>query len=74
MKWLTQKREPDVGSRRTKRKFAVTPTICQEYTIWLESYDSVQEYKCIPSVVNGTIRRDYKWVEIERNPLYDYHI
>ena len=72
MKWLTKKTLPKVGDTRTKRKFAFFPVVTDyDYTVWLETYESLQEYRYTkranPHV--GTVMR-YDWDEIKRIPLW----
>jgi hypothetical protein len=64
MKWKTVKKQPKYGDRRTKRKFAFFPIETDyDYTVWLETYDSVQEYRW-----SGDI--GLTWDEVERIPLF----
>jgi hypothetical protein len=74
MKWKTTKVEPVEGDRRTKRKFAFFPVETDEgFTVWLETYDSVQEYRYGPRPNHhvGTVMR-YEWDEIKRVPLWSW--
>ena len=75
MKWKTTKIEPKEGDRRVKRKFAFIPTemTSGEWTIWLESYDSVQRYSWGPRPNHhvGIVMR-HDWDEIERVPLWSW--
>ena len=65
MKWRTNRIVPKEGDKRTKRKFAVFPIETEyDYTVWLETYDSVQEYRWSAGVVG------YIWNEVERIPLF----
>jgi len=67
MKWKTRKYKPEEGDIRCKRKFAFLPTTTiDDYTVWLETYDSVQEYRWSAGDVGFT------WEEIRRLPLYAY--
>lgn len=68
MKW---KRKPTTqqGDRRIKRKFALLPTICGEYIIWLESYESVQEYRKRLRATKFGGMMFCAWDEIERKSL-----
>lgn len=72
MKWKTIKNQPKEGDRRTVRKFAFFPVQTDyDYTVWLETYDSVQEYRyrARPNHHIGTVMR-YDWDEIEKLPLF----
>lgn len=71
MKWLTNKTIPREGDRRTKRKFAFFPIqTTYDYTVWLETYDSVQEYRNGPRATQvGTIYK-LAWDEVETIPLF----
>jgi hypothetical protein len=65
MKWKTNRKEPKEGDRRTKRKFALFPIVTDyDYTVWLETYDSIQEYRYSAGDVGFT------WEEIEKQPLF----
>jgi hypothetical protein len=65
MKWRTNRVVPKEGDRRTKRKFAVFPIeTTYDYTVWLETYDSVQEYRWSAGGVG------YTWNEVETIPLF----
>jgi hypothetical protein len=73
MKWKTTKYEPAEGDIRTKRKFAFLPVTADEYTVWLETYDSVQKYTKVTVYVHrGVPDRWMRWEEIRRLPLYAY--
>ena len=72
MKWKTVKKEPREGDIRRKRKFALFPVrTSHEYTVWMETYESVQEYRlrARPNHHIGTVMR-YDWDEIETIPLF----
>ena len=72
MKWKTVRKEPKEGDRRTIRKFALFPVQTDyDYTVWLETYDSVQRYSWGPRANHhvGTVMR-FDWDEIERVPLF----
>ena len=72
MKWKTVKKEPQEGDRRRKRKFAFFPIETDyDLTVWLETYESVQEYRYGPRANHhiGTVMC-YDWDEIERIPLF----
>ena len=71
MKWKTNTIVPKEGNKRTKRKFAFLPIeTTYDYTVWLETYDSVQEYRNRPRATTvGTITFS-AWDEIETIPLF----
>lgn len=71
MKWKTNQYVPKEGDRRTVRKFAFLPVIADEYTVWLETYDSVQQYTKVTVYVHrGVPDRWMRWVEVEKIPLF----
>jgi hypothetical protein len=65
MKWKTVNKVSKQGDKRTKRKFALFPVKTNDYTVWLETYDSVQEYRWYGAGGIG-----YSWDEVERIPLF----
>ena len=72
MKWKTVRKEPKEGDIRVKTKFALFPIeVNNGYTVWLETYDSVQEYRYGPRANHhiGTVMR-CDWDEIDRIPLF----
>jgi hypothetical protein len=72
MRWLKDKPRAKHGDQRNKRRFAFLPVQIAEYQVWLETYESVQEYRKV-SKFNG--RRGWyelDWVEIDRKML-DYY-
>jgi hypothetical protein len=65
MKWKTNTIVPKEGDKRTKRKFAFLPIkTTYDYTVWLETYDSVQEYRWS---ADGAVNT---WNEVETIPLF----
>lgn len=71
MKWKREQ-TPQLGDKRKVRKFAFLPKKCNEFTVWLETYESVQEYS---RDFWYTPERRYadSWKEVARNELYyDY--
>ncbi len=69
MKWKTTRYVPKENDTRIVRKFAFLPTECNGgYTVWLETYDSMQKYKVKSrfSHLGRFIVKESKWVETER--------
>lgn len=72
MRWKTVDITPIEGYTRLRRKFAFLPTTVGDYTVWLETYESVQVYRFGPRATKvGTVHK-YAWDEIERNLLVLY--
>lgn len=71
MKWKHEV-QPQLGDIRKVKKFAFLPTKCNEYTVWLETYESVEKY-CRDFVYfdEGHHAID-RWREVARNELYFY--
>lgn len=73
MKWKAKK-EPKEGDTRIRRKFAWIPvyTYCETelYTVWLETYLAVEEYKRVLVNKGGYYSSVLKWKLIERRPLF----
>lgn len=64
-----RKHTPQVGERRTRRKFAWLPTfINHELKVWLETYEVVQELSLCRDEFGGYFR----WEEAERHELVYY--
>ena len=59
MKWKLESPEP--GARRIVRKFAWFPTVIEGYKVWLETFETKEEY-CKVQV--GLYNREYRWVEV----------
>ena len=73
MKWLAKQYKPTEGQKRRVRKFAFLPTRCNDYVVWLETYESHQEYKAMTQFSDGAIPiKSLEWVEFERNHLELY--
>lgn len=72
MKWITKRHRPVERDKRNKRKFALFPTTIGKYTVWLESYESVQVYQYRPRPTKAGTINCYGWDEIERNLLVLY--
>ena len=72
MKWKNKTDVPLEGHRRRVRKFAFLPTRCKHYTVWLESYESHQEYVRVVDCMDLIPIPGYEWIEFERNHLELY--
>jgi len=44
MRWKKNKNPILPGTERRKTKFALLPTVVEDYVVWLESYIIVQRY------------------------------
>lgn len=69
MKWMNKpvnppkvRLPPKFGDKRHVRKFAWFWTRCGDFTVWLEHYISVQEFRTV-----GFLFGD--WVEIQRTVI-----
>lgn len=72
MRWRYVDDTPQEGDTRTVRRFAWTPVVCGDYTVWLESYDSIQVYRTRPRPTKAGTLTFAKWDEIERHYLDPY--
>ena len=72
MKWLAKQYKPTEGQKRRVRKFAFLPTRCNDYVVWLETYESHQEYVRVVDCMDLIPIPGYEWIEFERNHLELY--
>ena len=72
MKWLAKQYKPTEGQKRRVRKFAFLPTRCNDYVVWLETYESHQEYMEVVDVLDLIPIPSMEWIEFERNHLEYY--
>ena len=63
VKWKIKTPQP--GDKRIVRRFAWFPVEIEGYKVWLETYETKEEYrKVMVESYNGLYYRDYRWVEI----------
>jgi hypothetical protein len=72
MKWKTTRYKPEEGHKRRVNKFAFFPKVCGTYTVWMEWYESHQEYKKMVVFDTSGPQPQMEWVEFERNLLELY--
>lgn len=71
MKWKNSYKGSVQGDRRIKRKFALFPTCCGDYIVWLETYKSIQEYRKRLRATKFGGMMFASWDEIERRAIVD---
>lgn len=65
MRWKA-KVVPELGDTREVEKFALFPTKIHDYTVWLESYYSLQEYRTIRKSSRMGTEVYADWVETDK--------
>lgn len=68
MKWRNTYTPPKTGDRRIKEKFALFPTTCGDYVVWLETYFSAQEYVYRRRATKFGPIHCHAWDEVKRVP------
>ena len=72
MRWRYVEDTPQEGDTRTVRRFAWTPVVCGDYTVWLETYESIQVYRTRPRATTLGTLTFAGWDEIETRYLETY--